>query len=72
MSASQSLSEQFAQNNAEYRRLQEEHRTRERRLEELRRKGWLTTDEEQEAKRLKVEKLHLKDRMAALLQAQSS
>jgi uncharacterized protein YdcH (DUF465 family) len=38
-------------------------------LEELARKGWLTTEEEQEEKRLKKEKLQLKDQMEARLRS---
>ncbi len=67
MSTGGSLREQLAQTDPEYRKLVEEHRARERRLEELKAKGWLTTEEEQEEKRLKKEKLRLKDSMEALL-----
>lgn len=55
--------EEYAQTEMEYQRLFEEHQARERRLEELRSKGWLTQEEEQEVKRLKKEKLQLKDKM---------
>jgi uncharacterized protein YdcH (DUF465 family) len=47
--------------------LLEEHQARDQRLQELRGKGRLTTEEEQETKRLKKEKLHLKDKMEAHL-----
>jgi uncharacterized protein YdcH (DUF465 family) len=72
MSAGGNLREQLAQTDPEYRKLVEEHRARERRLDELKAKGWLTTDEEQEEKRLKKEKLRLKDRMEALLRKHAS
>ena len=69
MSAQQLLREQLAQQNPEFRKLLEEHQARERRLAELSAKGWLTSDEELEEKRLKKEKLLLKDRMEAHLRA---
>jgi len=72
MSSSQDLREQYAQQDPEYRRLLEEHRARARRLEELAQKGWLTTEEEQEEKRLKKEKLQLKDQMEARLRRRSA
>jgi hypothetical protein len=46
--------------------LQLEHQGHERRLEELRRRTFLTPDEEMEEKRLKKLKLHLKDEMERL------
>jgi uncharacterized protein YdcH (DUF465 family) len=67
MSSSHTLREQLAQKDAEFRRLLEEHQARDQRLQELRGKGRLTTEEEQETKRLKKEKLHLKDKMEAHL-----
>jgi uncharacterized protein YdcH (DUF465 family) len=71
MSVRQDLREQLAQHDPEYRRLLEEHRTRARRLDELAQKGWLTTEEEQEEKRLKKEKLQLKDLMEARVRRSS-
>jgi uncharacterized protein YdcH (DUF465 family) len=71
MTSSQELRAQMAEQDPEYRRLQEEHRKRVQRLEELTRKGWLTTEEEQEEKRLKKEKLQLKDQMEARLRSRS-
>ncbi len=67
MTSSQELRDQLAEQDPEYRSLLEEHRKRAKRLEELTRKGWLTTEEEQEEKRLKKEKLQLKDTMEARL-----
>ncbi len=65
MTSSQELRDQMAEHDPEYRRLLEEHRKRVKRLEELTRKGWLTNEEEQEEKKLKKEKLQLKDQMEA-------
>jgi uncharacterized protein YdcH (DUF465 family) len=67
MGVTQEQRQQLEQQDPEYRRLLEEHRTRERRLEEFGQKGWLTIEEEQEVKRLKKEKLQLKDQMEARL-----
>ena len=67
MTSSQELRDQLADQDPEYRRLLEEHRKRVHRLEELTRKGWLTNEEEQEEKKLKKEKLQLKDQMEARL-----
>ena len=65
MSSTRDLRAELAQQDPEFGRLWQEHQARERRIEELRAKGWLTTEEEQEEKRLKKEKLHLKDLMEA-------
>ena len=51
---------------SEFRRLQEQHRGHEERLQVLATKARLSEDEELEEKRLKKEKLLLKDRMEAL------
>jgi uncharacterized protein YdcH (DUF465 family) len=67
MTSSQQLRDQLAEQDPEYRRLLEEHRKRAKRLDELTRKGWLTNEEEQEEKKLKKEKLQLKDQMEARL-----
>jgi uncharacterized protein YdcH (DUF465 family) len=71
MTPSQEMREQLADQDPEYRRLLEEHRKRVKRLEELTHKGWLTTEEDQEEKRLKKEKLQLKDQMEARLRSHS-
>ena len=72
MSVQQLLREQLAQQNPEFRKLLDEHQSRERRLDELSDKGWLTGEEELEQKRLKKEKLMLKDRMEAHLRAHTA
>lgn len=69
MSSQHALREQLAQQDPEFRKLLEEHQSRERRIAELTAKGWLTSDEELEEKRLKKEKLRIKDRMEAHLRA---
>lgn len=51
---------------SEFRRLQDQHRGHEERLQVLATKVRLSEDEELEEKRLKKEKLLLKDRMEAL------
>ena len=67
MSSQQDVRLQLADRDPEFRRLLDEHRARESRLAELEQKGWLTSDEEQEEKRLKKEKLRLKDQMESLV-----
>ena len=69
MMSTQQLREQMAEQDPEYRRLLDEHGKRARRLDELTRMGWLTNVEEQEEKRLKKEKLQLKDQMEARLRS---
>ena len=59
----QAHSEDLSDVNAEYRRLLEAHRDHERRLEALAGKSRLSEDEEIEEKRLKKEKLLIKDKM---------
>ena len=72
MSSYHDVRQELADRDPEFRRLLEEHRSRERRLSELKHKGWLTTDEEQEEKLLKKEKLQLKDQMELLLRQRSA
>jgi len=72
MSSTQELREQLAQQNPEFRRLLEEHQARDIRLKELSQKGWLTSEEQQEEKRLKKEKLQLKDKMETMLRLRAS
>ncbi len=57
------LKRELAATNDEFQNLLRRHHEHERRLAELASKTFLTSDEEMEEKRLKKEKLHLKDRM---------
>ena len=59
--------ESLTDTDSEYRRLQEEHKGHEARLQVLAAKSRLSEDEEMEERRLKKEKLLLKDRMEALV-----
>jgi len=63
--------EQVEQTSPTYEELRSQHQDYERRLEELRRRPWLTPAEELEEKRLKKLKLHLKDQMESLRRAAS-
>jgi uncharacterized protein YdcH (DUF465 family) len=57
------IKQELASHNDEFNLLLRNHHEHERRLAELATKTFLSTDEEVEEKRLKKEKLHLKDRM---------
>lgn len=57
------LKRELAGNNEEFATLLRKHHDHERRLAELASKSFLSSDEELEEKRLKKEKLLLKDRM---------
>jgi len=63
--------EQVEQTSPTYEELRLQHLDHERRLEELKRKSWLTPAEEMEEKRLKKLKLYLKDQMESLRRAAS-
>lgn len=63
MTLTEELKRELTDTHEEFRTLMRSHRNHERRLAELASKTFLTTDEEMEEKRLKKEKLHLKDRM---------
>jgi uncharacterized protein YdcH (DUF465 family) len=58
--------ESLSEVDAEYRRLHDAHQDHEHRLRALAGKSQLSQDEEIEEKRLKKEKLALKDRMEAI------
>jgi hypothetical protein len=62
-------SESLTDIDAEYRRLHAEHRDHEHRLEALADKPRLSEEEELEEKRLKKEKLLIKDRMETIARA---
>jgi uncharacterized protein YdcH (DUF465 family) len=62
----QHQTESLTEVDAEYRRLHDAHQDHENRLQTLAGKTHLSEDEEIEEKRLKKEKLALKDRMEAI------
>jgi uncharacterized protein YdcH (DUF465 family) len=62
-SLTEEIKHDLAGSNEEFRKLLADHREHERRLAELATKTYLSSDEEIEEKKLKKEKLHLKDRM---------
>lgn len=62
-SLTEEIKNELASHNDEFKNLLKNHHDHERRLAELASKTFLSTDEEIEEKRLKKEKLHLKDRM---------
>ena len=63
------VKEELLASNDEFRRLYDEHQDYHRRLEALNQKSLLSEDDEVEAKRMKVHKLHLKDRMESMIRA---
>lgn len=67
----QAVGEDRTQTEDQLRRLREEHRECERRLEEINQRSLLSQEDEIEEKRLKLHKLHLKDRIEMLLRETS-
>ena len=67
MSQNESLKQELLDSDDEYRRLSEEHQNYERRLESLHGKSFFSEEDEQEEKRIKLQKLRLKDRMQIIL-----
>lgn len=63
--------EQLEHQTPSFEELQESHQKYEQRIAELRKKSWLTPDEELEEKRLKKLKLVIKDQMANMRRAVS-
>lgn len=61
------LKKELLETDDEYRRLHEEHQNYERRLEQLHHKSLPSQEDELEEKRIKLQKLRLKDRMEAIL-----
>lgn len=57
----------FAERHEDIRALYEKHQELERELEELAKRPYLTTEEEIREKQIKLEKLHLKERMYELI-----
>ena len=69
MPTHEEVKEELIANDAEFRQLWEEHQRHERQLDELNEHDEHTEADEVEAKGLKVQKLHLKDRMEAKIRA---
>jgi len=67
MSNLDAIQEELVHTDEGFRRLYEEHQECERRLAEITQKSLLSQEDEMEEKRLKRQKLSLKDRMAELL-----
>jgi uncharacterized protein YdcH (DUF465 family) len=63
------LKEELIKTDEQFRRLYEEHKAYERRLEEINQKSLLSQDDEIEEKKIKLHKLALKDRMEQMLRA---
>jgi uncharacterized protein YdcH (DUF465 family) len=61
--------EELIQTDDEFRRLYQEHQQYERRLDELVRTHSTSSQDEIELKALKIQKLHLKDRMEAMIRS---
>jgi len=68
MNQPRSLKEELIANDDEFRRLYEDHQACKRQLEVLLRQSLPSQDDEIEAKRIKVRKLHLKDQMESILE----
>lgn len=71
MSDLDDLKEELIKTDDEFRRLHEEHQQCERRLEELNGQVAISSEAEAEAKKIKLHKLALKDRMHAILRQHS-
>lgn len=63
------LKKELVETDEEFRALYKEHQGCERRLEELRNKSLLSEENELEEKRIKRQKLLLKDRMESILRS---
>lgn len=61
------LKEELLQSDDEFRRLYDEHKEYDRRLEELNHKSLLSEEDEAEEKKIKLHKLVLKDHMEEIL-----
>ena len=64
----EALREQLLRENAEYRRLAEEHQSYKNQLENLTNKHFLSEEEQMQEKTLKKKKLMLKDQMYSMVQ----
>ena len=63
----QEASQDLVSHDDEYQRLRQQHQEHERRLQELAAKSHLTDEEDIQEKKLKKEKLAIKDHMEAIL-----
>lgn len=63
------LKQELIDSDEEFRRLHEEHQNYERRLEELYQRSLPSEEDELEEKRIKRQKLRLKDRMEIILRS---
>jgi len=61
------LVKEFAEKYTDIRELYEKHQSLERKLEELAKRPYLTTEEEIKEKQIKLEKLYLKERIYELI-----
>ena len=68
MAESQDLKHRLLETNEEYRDLVSTHHQLDDRLQQLEAKHYLSNDEQLEEVSLKKRKLHMKDRMAAIIQ----
>jgi hypothetical protein len=66
------LVERVKRENEEFRRLLEEHRALDRKVEEFSKRRFLTPEQEVERQRLKKEKLQKKDKLVAILREYQS
>lgn len=69
MSNREALRDELLRTDARYQRLHEEHQALERQLDALNQKSLHSQEDETETKRIKREKLRLKDEMEQLLRA---
>lgn len=67
MSQNDSLKQELLDTDDEFRRLSDEHQNYERRLLTLHEKSFFSEEDEHEEKRIKLQKLRLKDRMQEIL-----
>ncbi len=67
MASHEKAKEELLETDEEFRRLYEQHQSHERRLVEINDNPSPAVDEDLVVKGLKVEKLHLKDRMEAMI-----
>ncbi len=68
MDKDKELIAKYAERDEELRKLVEEHRALDDKLEEFHRRPYLTSEEEAEKKRIQVHKLALKDKIMAIVE----